>query len=82
MQVPAISVQMYEIPGNYPQSAQSLGLQQAQVAPSGPVDHLRQMKGRLESDLARVTAALDALEKDPEIADVMQLVGQALNSCR
>lgn len=53
-----------------------------QCAPSGPLDYLRQSKGKLEGELARVNAALDALEKNPEVAEIMQLVGQAMNGCR
>jgi chaperonin cofactor prefoldin len=48
------------------------------LQPAGPVDQLRQRKSMMEAELAKVNAALEALDKNPEIADILQLVGKAL----
>lgn len=48
------------------------------VRPAGPIDQLRQRKELLEAQLAKTNEALEALEANPEIARVMQLVGKAL----
>lgn len=61
--------------GLYPEvcEAQPLGVQ-----PAGPVDQLKQRKSILQGELDKVNAALDALEKNPEVANIIQLVGKAL----
>lgn len=48
------------------------------LQPAGPVDQLKNQKQLLETQLSKVNAALDALNKNPEIADILQLVGKAL----
>lgn len=50
----------------------------SELQPAGPVDQLKSQKHHLEAQLAKVNAALDALNKNPEIADILQLVGKAL----
>ena len=49
------------------------------IRSSGTVDQLKEHKSRLESRLAKVNAALDALEKNPEVAEILQLVSKAMN---
>lgn len=49
-----------------------------QIAPSGPIDNLRTQKANLEGRLKTINEALDALEKNPQLAEVLQLVGRAL----
>lgn len=49
-----------------------------QSMPCGPIDQLRMQKESLEGRLKQINAALEALEKNPEIANLLQLVGRAL----
>lgn len=44
----------------------------------GPVEQLQQRKEVLEAQLNKVNAALESLEKNPELANVLQLVAKAL----
>lgn len=48
------------------------------VESAGPIDQLRQRKSMMEQELKKVNDALEALEKNPELANIMQLVGKAL----
>lgn len=41
------------------------------------IDTLKRKKARMETDLANVNAALEALEKNPEVANVLELVCRA-----
>lgn len=52
-------------------------LKQLDVA-SSITDRLNNKKRKLETELAETNAALDALEKNPEVAKVLTLVGRAM----
>jgi hypothetical protein len=41
------------------------------------IANLRRKKLRAEADLAAVNAALDALEKNPEVANILELISKA-----
>lgn len=50
----------------------------AMQIPAGPLEQLQQRKEVLEAKLNKVNAALDSLTKNPELANVLQLVAKAL----
>lgn len=41
------------------------------------VEGLRLRKSRLEAQLATINAAIEALDKNPEVANILKLVSQA-----
>ncbi len=61
--------------GNYKGEPTSLC---GSMEPAGPIDQLKSRKSMMEQELKKVNAALEALEKNPELANIMQLVGKAL----
>ncbi len=62
---------------NYPQVPCGT-IANCDVERAGPLDILEDKKAQLESQLAKVNAALDALKANPEISNLLQLVGKAL----
>lgn len=49
------------------------------ISPQGPIDRLEQRKRVLEAELEKVDSALAALKANPQIAELLQLVGRALS---
>jgi len=48
--------------------------------PLSPIEHLYIRRKNLESSLSEVNDAISALEKNPELSNILHLVGKAIGS--
>lgn len=58
-------------------SDSSLGDCEKQVESPSPLDNLKRQKAHLADKMQRVDAAIEAMEKHPEVTEVLELLAKA-----